>query len=88
MTNFQPMTLLKRVLGVESALSPEAGIAVGDRYEQLDDTPSVWTVQRISKVEMSNFPLISLSREDHPDLIKTVSLAALKDGDDFRPAIQ
>ena len=88
MSHFQPLNLLKRVLGVEVGLDDEMNIAVGDRFEQVDDELSLWTVERIRQVQMSNFPLISLSRVDHPDLVKTVSLAALQDGEDFRPAIQ
>lgn len=87
MTSFQPMNLLKRVLGVEEALGFGTAVSVGDKYAQTDDALSVWTVERISQVQMSKFPLVSLSRENHPDLIKTVSLAALADGEDFRPAL-
>lgn len=87
MYGFQPLNLLKRVLGVESSRNSPENVSVGDRYKQTDDALSVWTVQRISQVQMSRFPLVSLSRENHPDLIKTVSLAALSDGEDFRPAI-
>ncbi len=87
MINFQPLNLLRRALGVESSLEDEGSVAVGDKYAQTDDEFSVWTVERISQVQMSRFPLVSLSRENHPDLIKTVSLAALADGEDFRPAI-
>lgn len=88
MSQFQPLNLLKRALGVDVPLSADTNVAIGDRFEQLDDNLSVWTVERISQVQMSSFPLISLSREDHPDLVKTVSLAVLEDGEDFRPAIQ
>ena len=81
------MNLLKRFLGVDEASEYEAAVSVGDKYAQTDDALSVWTVERISQVQMSKFPLVSLSRENYPDLIKTVSLAVLADGEDFRPAI-
>ncbi|MEX0298578.1 MAG: hypothetical protein AB3N28_05880 [Kordiimonas sp.] len=87
MMNFQPLNLLRRALGVEWPLAQEGSVAVGDKYAQTDDELSVWTVERISEVQMSRFPLVSLSRENHPHLVKTVSLAALADGEDFRPAM-
>jgi len=85
--SFQPLNLLKRAFGVESDAENHASVSIGDRFAQTDDGISVWTVERISQVQMSSFPLISLSRENHPDLIKTVSLVVLQDGQDFTPAM-
>jgi len=87
MASFRPMTLLKRMMGANSDSESKMSVAVGDKYEQLDPGLSVWVVERISNVSASSLPLISLSREGHPDLKKVLSLTVLEEGVGFRPAL-
>jgi hypothetical protein len=77
---------LKRMFTPATAGQNQCEISVGDRYQALGTRPSVWVVERISSVGSSSYPLVSMCREGHPDLKKTVSLAVLQDGADFRPA--
>lgn len=65
----------------------ERDVSVGDRYQQNDQTVSVWVVERISNVQMSKFPLVSLARVGYPDITKTVSLSALSDDHEYRIAV-
>ena len=88
MSGFGPLSFFKKMLQTDSLIPSVASVAIGDKFEQLDEGLPVWTVERISRVQVSNFPLISMIREDHPELTKTVSLTALEDGEDFRPALQ
>ncbi|MBL4639802.1 MAG: hypothetical protein JKY57_04660 [Kordiimonadaceae bacterium] len=91
MSGFGPIEFLKKIVGANDSSRRDANkvaIAVGDKFEQLHEGMPIWTVERVSRVSMSSFPLISMFREDHPELTKTVSLTALEDGEDYRPAIQ
>ncbi|WP_262691556.1 hypothetical protein [Kordiimonas aestuarii] len=79
--------LLKRLFRGEVVPAHEHGVMVGARYMARNHHTSVWVVERISSVGSSTYPLVSLAREGHPDLKKTVSLAVIEEGEDFRPAI-
>ncbi|MFC3051144.1 hypothetical protein [Kordiimonas pumila] len=85
MTSFRPMSVFRRMVGGIEVPPPMSNIAVGDRYEHMGQGVSIWVVERISKVSMSSFPLISLVREGRPDLKKILSLSVLEEGQDFRP---
>ncbi|WP_417449003.1 hypothetical protein [Kordiimonas sp.] len=79
--------LLKRLFRGDAVREHEPGVIVGARYMARNHQSSVWVVERISSVGASSYPLVSLSREGHPDLKKTVSLAVIEEGEDFRPAV-
>ena len=79
--------LLKRLFQGEGASPLEPSVTIGARYMSSHHQASVWVVERISSVGSSSYPLVSLSREGHPDLKKTVSLAVIEEGEDFRPAL-
>lgn len=59
---------------------------VGDRFAQSTNTTSVWVVENVLKVAASSYPLVRLSRENHPDILKVVSLSALADQREFTRA--
>ncbi|MBL4837542.1 MAG: hypothetical protein JKY34_08170 [Kordiimonadaceae bacterium] len=88
MSGFGPFSFFKKILQTNRQTPSAAPVSIGDKFEQLDEGLSIWTVERISRVQVSSFPLISMIREDRPELTKTVSLTALEDGEDFRPALQ
>ena len=79
--------LLKRLFRGEGAGPVEPTVTVGARYTSKHHHTSVWVVERISSVGSSTYPLVSMAREGHPDLKKTVSLAVIEEGEDFRPAV-
>ncbi|TNE60618.1 MAG: hypothetical protein EP335_18455 [Alphaproteobacteria bacterium] len=86
MSSIAPMKLVQKFTKRRTRERLSDTLSIGDRFEQADRTHSVWVVERISKLGSSLYPLVSLAREDHPDLKKTVSLAVLEEGEDFRPA--
>lgn len=86
MANQTGIGFLKRMFTPAGATLPQAEVTIGDRFLSRDAKTSVWVVERISSVGSSTYPLVSLSREGYPDLKKTVSIAVLQDGEDFRPA--
>ncbi|NVJ99518.1 MAG: hypothetical protein HWE25_15300 [Alphaproteobacteria bacterium] len=77
---------LKRMFTPAGVTLAPQEVTIGDRFLSRDAQASVWVVERISSVDASSFPLVSLSREGRPDLKKIVSIAVLQDGEDFRPA--
>lgn len=79
--------LLKRLFKGEGAVAQATGVTIGARYMSSHHQSTVWVVERISSVGSSTYPLVSLSREGHPDLKKTVSLAVIEEGEDYRPAV-
>ena len=56
---------------------------VGDRYAQSTQGSPVWVVENVMEVASSTYPLVRLSRENHPDLMKIVSVSALADTQEF-----
>ncbi|MCJ9430427.1 hypothetical protein [Kordiimonas marina] len=86
MSSISPMRMVRKFSKKRRNERLSDTLAVGDRYEQADRTLSIWVVERITKLGSSQYPLVSLAREDHPDLKKTVSVAVLEEGEDFRPA--
>ncbi|WP_417463583.1 hypothetical protein [Kordiimonas sp.] len=87
MQNGSSIGLLKRLFRGEGTASATTGVVVGARYSDRHHHTSVWVVERISSIGASTYPLVSLAREGRPDLKKTVSLAVIEDGEDFRPAV-
>lgn len=57
--------------------------SVGDRYAQSTSGTPVWIVENVMQVTASRYPLVRLSRENHPDLMKIVSVSALADTEEF-----
>ena len=86
MNSMHPVSLLKKVMPQNGWGRSERDISVGDRFEQQNEKISVWIVARISNVQMSRFPLVSLTRVGYPDITKTVSLSALSDDVEYRIA--
>ena len=82
-----PMGLFKALFKGERAGNKLPAVAVGDRLVYRSPDSSVWVVERISSVGASTYPLVSLAREGHPDLKKTVSIAVIEEGGEFRPAV-
>lgn len=60
--------------------------SVGDRYRQTKDGAPVWVVENILSVTASRYPLVRLTSEKYPDLMKIVSISALADHDEFTRA--
>lgn len=60
---------------------------IGARFAQVSDGGPVWVVENILNVSASRYPLVRLSRENHPDLMKIISLSTLSDKDEFQPTI-
>lgn len=60
--------------------------SVGDRYAQTTDGAPVWVVENILRVAASSHPLVKLTSEKHPDMLKIVSLSTLADHDEFTRA--
>ena len=88
MNSFHPVSLIRKAVGAALEARSVFDIEVGDRYLEADGGLSVWRVERISDVGMSEFPLISMAREDYPDLTKTVSLSVLREKTSFVKALQ
>lgn len=86
MTDENKISFFKRMFTSTGAAPNQSDVAVGARYTASGMKPSVWVVERISSVGGSSYPLVSMCREGHPDLKKTVSLAVLQEGSDFTPA--
>ena len=86
MSTVNPIKTVKYLLEKAVKSADAVDISIGDRFEQSHHGLPVWIVERISRVEISQFPLISLRREDRPELQKIISLTALQDGIDYRPA--
>ncbi len=59
---------------------------VGARFTQSSTHAPVWVVQSVMNVKSSQFPLVRLTSERYPDLLKVVSLSALYDDEEFTPA--
>jgi len=87
MGSLHPVNLLKKILPLNSGKLERRAVSVGDRFKRSDATFSIWVVERISNVRVSRFPLVSLSREGHPSIKKTVSLHALVEDGSFHTAI-
>lgn len=74
------------------SLDPEQYIAadetpeVGDKYAQAAHGAPVWIVENVLNVTASRYPLVRLTRENHPDLMKIVSLSTLADKQEFTRA--
>lgn len=60
--------------------------AIGSRFMQTTPNAPVWVVQTVMNVKTSQFPLVHLTSERYPDLLKVVSLSTLYDGEEFIPA--
>jgi len=79
--------LLRRLFQGDRITDVVPGVVVGARYSDRRHATSVWVVERISSIGASTYPLVSLAREGRPDLKKTVSLAVIEEGEDYRPAV-
>lgn len=62
------------------------GPTIGDRYAQTTNGAPVWIVENVVKVSSSRYPLVRLTSEKYPDLMKIVSLSALADVEEFTRA--
>jgi hypothetical protein len=62
--------------------SPE----VGDRFEQVASGTPVWIVHSVVAVKSSRIPLVHLTSEKYPHMMKIVSLPALADAHEFNRA--
>ncbi len=60
--------------------------SVGDRYAQTTQGAPVWIVENILSVTASRYPLVRLTSEKYPDLLKIVSVSTLADHDEFTRA--
>lgn len=87
MNSLHPVSLLKRMVPLDQWHRHKRAVSVGDQFAQQDSAESVWVVERISEVQMSSIPLVSLARVGHPDITKTVSLSALDDDSEYRIAV-
>lgn len=56
---------------------------IGDKYAQAAQGAPVWIVENVLSVTASQYPLVRLTRENHPDLMKIVSLSTLADKQEF-----
>lgn len=65
----------------QNIVTPE----IGARYAQATSRASVWVVQTVVNVKSSQFPLVRMTSEKYPDLLKVVSLSALSDYEEFIP---
>lgn len=59
---------------------------VGDRYTQTTDGSPVWIVENVLSVAASRYPLVKLTSEKYPDMLKIVSLSTLADHAEFTRA--
>ena len=75
------------IIGKLSKSAVESEVQIGDRFLAASTKTAVWVVDRVTTVKSSHHPLVSLRREDKPDLIKTISVGALTDSDDFVPVV-
>lgn len=77
---------IKQFFGIEEGQTQLTSMVdVGDKFEQRMQGFPVWIVNRVNNVEGCTFPLVSMYREDKPDLTKTLSMTALNENDEFRP---
>jgi len=84
MANLPDFSTMRRWMNGSAQLRRDQEVVeIGDRFQLRDRHSSVWVVNRISNVEASRFPLVSLRHESYPQLEKTVSMVALEDGIDF-----
>ena len=60
--------------------------SVGDRYAQTTQGAPVWIVENVLNVTASRYPLVRLTSEKYPDLLKIVSVSTLADHDEFTRA--
>lgn len=59
---------------------------IGDRYAQTVHGSPVWVVENVLSVASSRYPLVRLTRENYPDLMKIVSVSTLADQQEFTRA--
>ncbi|UTW54093.1 hypothetical protein [Kordiimonas sp. SCSIO 12610] len=77
--------LLKDVSNFFSNHTNDAkSISVGDRFRPTTSEIPIWIVDKVTNVKSSNFPLVSLKREDQPHMIKVLSSNILEDREEFR----
>ena len=69
---------------VENGTGPAP--SVGDRYMQTKAGTPVWVVENVLSVTASRYPLVRLTSEKYPDLMKIVSISTLADHDEFTRA--
>ncbi len=60
--------------------------SVGDRYMQTKEGTPVWIVENVLSVTASRYPLVRLTSEKYPDLMKIVSISTLADHGEFTRA--
>lgn len=60
--------------------------SVGDRYAQTTQGAPVWIVENVLSVAASRYPLVKLTSEKYPDMLKIVSLSTLADHAEFTRA--
>ncbi len=87
MNSLHPVNLLKKAMSFVNFPAPSAEIAVGDCFTETNKPLSVWIVDRIFDVSISDFTLISLKHAGRPELTKTISLCVLEEGEEFLPTI-
>ncbi len=86
MISFHPVRVIRKLVAALQSFDKAPLVVVGDRFTDTDKAVSVWIVDRISDVGMSEYPLISLSCEGYPELTKTVSISVLQEQESFRRA--
>jgi hypothetical protein len=59
-------------------------VEVGDRFKSTTNEIPIWIVDKVTKVKSSHFPLVSLKREDQPDMVKVLSSRILEDREEFK----
>lgn len=68
------------------SITGSAAPSVGDRYAQTTQGAPVWIVENILSVTASRYPLVRLTSEKYPDLLKIVSVSTLADHEEFTRA--
>ena len=72
----------------EGLLEDGNGVApsIGDRYAQTTQGAPVWIVENVLSVTASRYPLVKLTNEKYPDMLKIVSISTLADHAEFTRA--
>ena len=80
------LTLSRHLVDTADTMELESTPSVGDRYMQTTHGSPVWIVENVMNVTASRYPLVRLTSEKYPDLMKIVSVSALADQEEFTPA--
>jgi hypothetical protein len=86
LTKRNTLGIIRKIFSASSDGAAIAPIGVGDRYMRLDTNPKVWVVKRMAQVGEGFHPHVCISREDRPELEKTISLSTLTDKSEYQPS--